>query len=237
MSERDGGADGSREGAKEDVLASIRRIVDEEGGTGGAPARRDGVLALSSEMRIAPGRGAPPPRSDDEEAPLSLGPAMRVEAGGAAPEAAGAARTTSLRRDKAGSHAPADAGAQTTGEAAAKPAATEPAATDAEAPEPAALRRTDTQAGESDVPQRPEAGAPVAMRRPSPPQDEAADAAVSRAELRAMVRDAIREELSGELGVRVSSNIKLLVEREVRKAMEALEAEAERAEADPSTER
>ncbi|MFO7855647.1 MAG: hypothetical protein R6V44_10585 [Paracoccaceae bacterium] len=226
MNERDGGADGPREGGKEDVLASIRRIVREEGGTGGAPDRRDGVLTLSAEMRIAPGRRAPPPPSDEEEAPLTLDAAMRVDREGTASEPESPpARPTSLRRDKAGSHAPAGADADATGTAA--PA---PAATDADAQGPAALHRAETQADDPD--------APVAMRRPSAPAPaEDAAPAVSRAELRAMVRDAIREELSGELGVRVSANIKLLVEREVRKAMEALEAEVERADSENPPER
>lgn len=215
MSERDGGADGPREGAKEDVLASIRRIVGEEGA---APARRDGVLTLGAEMRVAPGRGAPPPRSDDEEAPLTLDPTMRVEAD-AAPEVEDApAKPASLRRDKAGSHAPAEAGPETED------------AEQAEPPAPAAPRRTETQAEHPAAPPEADApSAPVAMRRPpASAETEEAEPAVSRAELRAMVRDAIREELSGELGVRVSSNIKLMVEREVRKALEALEAEVER---------
>ncbi|MEM1314148.1 MAG: hypothetical protein AAGI51_06325 [Pseudomonadota bacterium] len=48
--------------------------------------------------------------------------------------------------------------------------------------------------------------------------------------LEAMVRRILREELSGEMGERVSRNIKLLVEREVRRAIEQLAAEAERGE-------
>ncbi|MEM6745529.1 MAG: hypothetical protein AAF676_17605 [Pseudomonadota bacterium] len=45
--------------------------------------------------------------------------------------------------------------------------------------------------------------------------------------LEAMVRRILRDELSGEMGERVSRNIKMLVEREVRRAVEQLAAEAD----------
>lgn len=182
MNERNG--EGAAGEGKEDVLASIRRIVAEEGDAGAAPARRDGVMPLTGAMRVAPGRSGP---ASDEDRPLLLTAAMRVDGGGAAAAAPPPP----------------------------PPAPPIPPAVSAGGPE-----------GVAGAP-APAADPARALRGAMSGREAPAGRAqpLTRETLKEIVRETIREELSGELGRRVSGNIKLLVEREVAKAIEALEAE------------
>ena len=157
--------DGDRK-ADSDILASIRRIVDEEAAEARAapdvPRRGDaapapaaagegGVLVLSRTMRTRPGEARP--RADaDDEAPLALTREMRVKAGAQedspAPEQAPLVLTRRLGRREAAPEAKAE-GASEHPEVSPK-AATAPAAreTRPEAAAPPARAETAVEAEE-----------------------------------------------------------------------------------------
>lgn len=260
--------DDRRASRDDDLMADIRRIVQEEGRprppAAFEPASAEGVFALTPAMRTGAAlpRGPLPP-AEDEEPPLIL--TRRIDQP-EQPFGTGSAATPPQAEP------PAAAPQVETPAPEREDPASPPILAELQ-DEPPARRPEEDPAPEvfADIPDAPPAEAPGAspildpeQPKPTPPfaetgpQDQPAPGAAarpprfgapfgqgaaprdirralssesapgpiaasglprSREELLALTRQAIREELAGPLGERISQNIKLLIEREVRRAL------------------
>lgn len=229
MTQNDDGKPGAPD---TDILSAIRRIVDEEQG-GAAPAAaapapvsgRGGAFVLTPTMRV----NAPDADADDLP-PLRL--TKRVDAGASedasparslrsafgrdaeTPEAEPLRLQPAARVDDVMPMQQVDAPEpEPEPEAMPEPVAETPAA-----PEAARLSGFAGQTAEA-----PEA-APEPIPAPAAPQPAApapVAAGMTREELEAMITEKLRQDLSGELGTRISANIRTLVQREVSAAVAA----------------
>jgi hypothetical protein len=68
---------------------------------------------------------------------------------------------------------------------------------------------------------RPEVAAPAESDRADPAEDVAEEQVVDEAVLRALVAEIVREELQGELGQRLSRNVRKVIRQEVQRALAA----------------
>jgi outer membrane biosynthesis protein TonB len=231
-------ATGAGEG-REALLDSIRRIAAEEAGT-------SAVLTLTPAMRVAEGRPAPAPRAGDEEPPLVL--RNRVDRAGD-PERPEEAPPPPPETPEPTPEAPPEPPRESPGEAPPEtpPPAPEtppqaPPETRAAAPGPgaAAARAGDAAGPEAARREGPAEVVSVAAARAGGEGGRARDPRAvrqafaanpgpvaasglprNRQEFDAAVTETLRRELAGPLGERISANIRLLVEREVRRALEA----------------
>lgn len=229
--------------------ASIRPIAQREGSAAPAGTR---ALALTPEMRVAPGRAAPRPAAGDEdEPPLVLRARLDAEAAEPAAEAPDAPSRAPAEDPLA---APGVAAAARRGQG--EPEETPPPSPPEEPPErpdetpqplpeePPASPPEEPPAPSEVPPQAPpetgaggqvfaaplggrgdtrQGGDPRTARRSfgaTPNPVSATGLPRNRAELEEVVREAIRKELGGEMGERVSRNIRALIAREVERALD-----------------
>ena len=221
------------DGDQGDILASIRRIVREEAEQASSGTeRRDGVLPLTPSMRVAAGAAEPapkaPPEATRDEAPedeaevLVLSSDMRVDAPPSPSETPAEAPAPEPVPEPAASETAAPSEPEPTPAPEAPPPAAESPRPEPVAPEPVApAAAAPSPAAPSPAAPSPAAASAGPSVRDAFSEDAARLPAAVRSEaaLRALVREILREELSGELGERVSRNIRVLVEREIRRIL------------------
>lgn len=238
--------DDDKKGAPDtDILSAIRRIVDEEQSAATVPAAPAPIAAARGALVLTPTmRTNAAEDESDEVPPLRL--TKRVDA----PTSQEASRAQSLRNafepDPVAAPPPVPLRLQPAARVDAAPeapAVAEPAPTPAPlsgfAGYSAPVRVETPPAARDDAPApvpapTPEAAAPpaappaVAPMAQAPAPETRASAApetdlagLDRAALDALITEKLRQDLSGELGARISANIRTLVQREVQTAVAA----------------
>ncbi|WYK04025.1 hypothetical protein DWF04_013215 [Cereibacter sphaeroides f. sp. denitrificans] len=203
-----------------DVLSSIRRLVAEGAGGEPLPVGPDPLVLTPALRVVTPADPVPPapfmeaeedwlPESDPETGAPFIRPATVVSlAGGAARADLTAPHASPAEPDGVG---PAGSPAAPEAEAAADAVPQEPRAGRSAAGEEARQQQeTATADRETRLPVSAAARAPAASESALDLEDD---------RLRAMVQAVIREELQGELGERITRNIRKLVRAEIHRAL------------------
>ncbi|MEA5161032.1 hypothetical protein U5903_09650 [Cereibacter johrii] len=203
-----------------DVLSSIRRLVAEGAGGEPLPVGPDPLVLTPALRVVTPADPVPPapfmeaeedwlPESDPETGAPFIRPATVVSlAGGAARADLTAAHASPAEPDGVG---PACSPAAPGAEAAADAVPQDPRAGRSSAGEEARQQQeTATADRETRLPVSAAARAPAASEGALDLEDD---------RLRAMVQAVIREELQGELGERITRNIRKLIRAEIHRAL------------------
>jgi hypothetical protein len=221
-----------------DILSAIRRIVDEEQ-TGAAAATAPKAAAPRSALVLTPTMRVNALDDDlDDLPPLRL--TERVDAVGEAEASQARSLRSAFGRDQLAKEALEPLRLQPAARVDEAPQGEiVPAPTPEAAPAPTALPMSMSGFAGQSVDPAPQPEAPVAKSVPEPealvamPAPEAAVpaqqpaapetgiAGMDRAALEALITEKLRQDLSGELGARISSNIRTLVQREVATAVAA----------------
>lgn len=193
-------------GRRDEFLASIRRLVVEQSpgaDPGGAAAPADGRLVLTPALRVAqpeadaPGAAGDPPPPDEWDALLRS--ALEEVSASAEPASSGPEET-----ERAGAPA-GPGGGEESGEERNETGL-------ADAWEPDGSEAPDHWTLDQPPPE------PLFRRRAVGATGPAAPAP-DREMLRALVAEVLREELQGELGERITRNVRKLVRREILRAL------------------
>jgi hypothetical protein len=225
----------------DDTLSEIRRILNEEKAGDGSVAASEPATAPAATFAPEPARGRAAGSGSGFRAALVLTPTMRVNASDiddddALPPLrltkridAPAARAEAAPVDPERARSVRSAFGREEDEATPPPLRLRPAArvddaaehATAIAAEPRTEPQTATQTAtaspvDATFAPAPVAAAPVAQAAPVDPD---AIGSMTRAALEELITERLRADLSGELGARISSNIRTLVQREVATAV------------------